>query len=118
VKLTNFNYPVHLEELRVVISTATEEIAWSGNVLDFEEVLFSADSHVTYFANIFGKASGGIDLGLFGVKISADFDTMPGVPLPTSLLFMASALVGLGAMGRGGKLKNYLGLKSQNPAMA
>lgn len=100
VTLTDFKFPSNFEQLNLSISTFNTEInSVSGSGwFDFE-----AKSGITYYANVYGVAGGPLDLGLYGVGVESLSAPVSHVPLPASLLLMSSALVVLGAFGRGGR---------------
>jgi hypothetical protein len=120
VTLTNFEFPAYLDQLSVSINTYDDEInqlTLAGDVTQ-DYLFFDAEADTTYFANVFGVGSGVLELGLYGINITADNLTPSAVPLPSSLLFLISSMVVMGAVGRGGKLAERFQKNVANPALA
>jgi hypothetical protein len=99
VTLTDFSFPSEFDQLSLSITTYKSEINFIEGAGWFD---FEASSGITYYANVYGVAGGPLDLGLYGVGVEALSAPVSHVPLPASLLLMSSALVVLGAFGRGG----------------
>jgi hypothetical protein len=120
VTLTNFEFPDYLDQLSVSINTYDTEINTLA-LTDSERqgyLFFEAEADSIYFANVFGVGAGDLQLGLYGIKISLDSLTPTAVPLPSSLLFLVSSMVVMGAAGRGGKLTERFQVKSLKPTIA
>lgn len=100
VTLTDFNFPNSFDELQLMVSTYDTPINTIVGAGAFD---FDAKVGTTYFTNVYGVAGGPLDLGLYGIGVEALNSSVPAVPLPASLLLMSSALVALGAFGRGGR---------------
>lgn len=100
VTLTDFTFPNNFEQLNLSITSYKTEInSVSGSGwFDFE-----AQSGITYYTNVYGVAGGPLDLGLYGVGVESLSAPVSSVPLPAPLLLLSSALVVLGAFGRGGR---------------
>jgi hypothetical protein len=104
--LTDFNFPVKFDELNFTITTLNADLTGMHEIdslsgagwFDFE-----ASSGITYYANVHGVAGGRLDLGLYGIGVAALNAPVSSVPLPAPLLLLSSALVVIGAFGRGGR---------------
>lgn len=100
VTLTDFSFPSTFEELSLSITTYNSTITSITGAGWFD---FEAKSGTTYYANVFGLAGGPLDLGLYGIGVESLSAPVSSVPLPAPLLLLSSALVVLGAFGRGGR---------------
>lgn len=100
VTLTDFSFPSTFDELSLSITTFNSTINSITGAGWFD---FEAKSGTTYYANVFGLAGGPLDLGLYGIGVESLSAPVSHVPVPASLLLMSSALVALGAFGRGGR---------------
>jgi len=74
-----------LSPLFLVIASSSEFLGFRSGE---GSISFSVEEGKTYFAGVFGKGSGELDAGLFGLKIES-------VPIPTTLMLFGSALFGL-----------------------
>jgi hypothetical protein len=97
--LTDFVFPASFSELGFAMTTSTDTLFELDGPGSFQ---FAASPGTTYYASVFGVAGGALDLGLYGIDISnITAAGVPSVPLPGTLLMMASSLVVLRVLGRG-----------------
>lgn len=99
VTLTDFSFPNTFGQLSLNITTSLTEINLINGSGWFD---FDAIANTTYFANVSGLASGSLNLGLYGVNVTALSTVVSPVPLPATFFMMASALIILGALRRSG----------------
>jgi hypothetical protein len=107
--LTDFSFPSEFDVLGMSINTSMSELGRLDNAGSFT---FDAGPEIVFYANIFGVAQGSLDLGLYGINVALD-TAVSHVPLPTSILMLASAFLILGAVKRTVKLED-LGLHSNS----
>jgi hypothetical protein len=88
VQLSNVAWPEQLGSLNMVVSTA-------GGLLGPEMTTGTESFQLTggeVFAQWFGTAQGPLDVGVYGLKIEFQPSGVLPVPLPTSIVLLASGL--------------------------
>ena len=98
-KLTDFKFPEYFSELSLSVTTSLTEL---GRVDTPGLFQFDAAPGTTFYANVYGVPAGALDLGLYGINVSAMSDgNVSPVPVPMSLVLMVSGMIALRALGRG-----------------
>lgn len=103
VNLTNVDWPLPLASLNMVLSSG------SGQLLGPEMGAGTDTFHVdagTVYAQIFGKAQGLADAGLFSLNAVESLNAMP-VPLPASIVLLLSGLALLAWQRRGESTRTH-----------
>lgn len=103
LSLKDFNFGSGFDNLGIMISTSTEQIAalQFGSGQDYGRVSFDIASG-DYWLSVFAISDSDINVGTFGFDISLTSD-LANVPLPPAIAFFVTALAGLGFTKRFGK---------------
>lgn len=94
ITLTDFEFPVMFDELRLALTTATRVVS----ILDLDESVRSVSEMVqlsgneSYYLSVFGKTASETTYGLFGVKLAQ----YSPVPVPASAFLLMSGLFAWG----------------------
>lgn len=92
--LTDFEFPVVFEELKVALTTATRVISiisLDNGITSLSEVVQLA-ANESYYLSVFGTTSSPSTYGLYGIKLAQ----YSPVPLPASALLLMSGLFAWG----------------------
>ena len=108
IKLTDLDWPVPFSNLFMSVTTATGVL---GSLNMPGEISFDLSSGGVFFAHVFGKTQGGLNLGAYSLNCS--FEPIAPVPLPDSgWLLVGSLMVAGGMCHRWMKKPEALGTKS------
>lgn len=95
VKLMDFSFPETFKSLGVLIARDSSDGYQEVTRLDAQgEKVFDAQVG-TYYAALFGQTGDMLGMGLYGIKITSQFDLPAPVPLPAALWLLGSALASL-----------------------